>query len=258
MKSVTSDSHHGLAVPRHVYSVQRYVEFTAPRYSSLMKPGLLTHPICYFGNPATAKIITVGLNPSHGEFDGSRWLGTVDHQTLANRCSTYFSHQAEPRPHRWFKPWHLSLEHLDHSYEDGSAVHLDLSPRATRFVSELKEAWEQSLFLEMVERDLWTFFATLELCANAKVLLIAGTVTGRFYLNEFLQRFAPDYGYSLGGAFRRTDCPGKGKTCFHSFSRNGRTLPVFFCSSSPSDSNNRELLPKRVGENAQRIKDLLR
>lgn len=139
---------------RHVYAVQRYVEFTAPRYEPLMKAGISVHPVCCFGSLESADVVTVGLNPSVSEFDKPRWPDVIDHMTLAGRCANYFSKGAKPPFHEWFAPWITGLSHLGYGYENGSAVHLDLTPRATRFVSQLKEAQEQLLFLEMVERDL--------------------------------------------------------------------------------------------------------
>ena len=199
----------GNDLARHVFAVQRYVTLTAPRYAALHKSGVITHPICCFGDPTRAKVVTVGLNPSLGEFSPKRkWPAELNHEALAERCRTYFSAHAPCASHEWFRPWMEGLKHLDADYSAGSAVHLDLTPRATRFVSDLKDPWEQSLFLEMVERDLWTFFGALELCRQAKWILIAGTVTGRFYINEFLRRHAPDYGYSLDGAFNRLEHPG--------------------------------------------------
>jgi hypothetical protein len=239
---------------RHVYAVQRYSEFTAARYDALMAPGIRTHPICCFGRVESAEVVTVGVNPSCGEFAPSRWPDTIEHTALADRCANYFD---KPNPHPWFNPWHKALSSLRCSYGNGSSVHLDLSPRATRVVSDFKEAHEQDLFLEMVERDLWTFFATLELCDKAKLLLIAGTVTGEFYINEFLQKFAPRFGYSLDGAFRRADYPGKGKTCWHRLANKGKTIPVFFCSSSPADRKNPEILPERIAKEAERIREVL-
>ena len=235
---------------RHVFAVQRYVALTAPRYAALHQLGIATHPICCFGDPARAKVITVGLNPSCGEFMRVRkWPKDLDHVALAERCRTYFSAPAPHKAHDWFGPWMEGLNYLGADYAAGSAVHLDLTPRATRFVSEFKDAWEQALFLEMVERDLWTFFGTLELCHQAERVLIAGTVTGRYYINEFLKRHAPDYGYSLDGAFNRLEHPGRGKVAWHCLSNGRKQLPVFFCSSSPSDSD-KKLLPRRIRENA--------
>lgn len=119
-------------------------------------------------------------------------------------------------------------------------------------MTDLEEQWEQDLFLEMLKQDLWTFFATLELCENAKLLLIAGSVTGRYYINEFLQRTALDYGVSLDQPFRRSEHPGPGKTCWHRLSDGRSASPVFFCSSSPSDRN-KALLPQRIEANKEDI-----
>jgi len=105
----------------------------------------------------------------------------------------------------------------------------------------------------MVERDLWVFFGTLELCSKAKLVMMAGSVTGKYYLNEFLQRFAPDYGYRLDGAFNRLEQPGRAKISSHYLSGEDRKLKVFFCSSSPSDPKG-TLLPQRIKENGKDLK----
>lgn len=239
------------AFARHVFSVQRYVALTAARYASLHQPGLVTHPIICFGDPTNARIITVGLNPSFGEFTEKRgWPTSLDHEKLSERCRGYFS--GANQPHNWFDPWITGLRHAGLEYTSGAAVHIDLSPRATRFVSDFKLS-EQTLFREMVERDLWTFFGTLELCRAAEWLFIAGTVTGKFYINEFLQRYAPDHGYKLDGSFIRSQHAGRGKTAIHVLTGGGRKLNVFFCSSSPSDRLP-TLLPQRIMEHVHHWK----
>ena len=85
---------------------------------------------------------------------------------------------------------------------------------------------------------------------------MAGTVTGRYYINEFLQRAALDYGYSLDEPFDRLKSPGCGKTAFHKLSGGGRRLEVFSCSSSPS-AGDKNILPERIRENAQRLVETL-
>ena len=242
---------------RHIYAVQRYCAITTPRYAPLMQDSLATHPIPCFGNPASAIAVTVGLNPSSAEFKpGRSWSATLTHSELAARCANYFSPQAPGPPRGWFQPWSEGLDRLDVSYQAGSAVHLDLSPRATRPVSALKAPAQQRLFLEMVERDLWILFATLQLCQNAKLILVAGSVTGEYYMNEFLQRFSPDCGYALDRPFSRTRQRGRGKTAWHCLRGAGRSLPVFFCSSGPSDGRD-TMLPQRLEENADTLKQLL-
>lgn len=245
----------GLA--RHVHAVQEYISSTQSRYASVLEPALDCHPIPCFGNSASALAVTVGLNPSATEFKAGRsWSTQLPHAELAARCTNYFSKSAPCQPHAWFTPWSDGLASLGLSYETSSAVHLDLSPRATRSVSSLGRAGHRSLFLTMVENDLWIFFATLQLCQAAKLVLLAGSVTGKYYINEFLQRFAPAHGYSLDRPFNRRNHPGKGKTSWHWLSSAERRLPVFFCSSSPSDGQ-ATLLPQRINENAAVLKQIL-
>ena len=245
----------GLA--RHIYAVQRYAASTAPRYAALAERELTTHPLSCFGNPADAIVVTVGLNPSLTEFKNGRpWPAILTHTELAGRSRNYFSPHAPCQPHAWFKPWSEGLACLDVSYQNGSAVHLDLSPRATRSVSAMKTAAQKTLFLKMVERDLWVFFTSLQLCQNAKLILMAGSVTGKYYMPEFLHSLAPDYGYNLDRPFHRSEHSGKGKTSWHRLSGLGRQIPVFFCSSSPADRPI-TILPQRLQENAPALKRLL-
>lgn len=239
-----------MSFERHVYSVQRYVHFTQARYAQLFKPGVPVHPICCFGDVQNATVVTVGVNPSVGEFEEGHWPpAEMSHIAPAHRCKVYFATDGNAAHHEFFTPWKQALACLGTGYETGGAVHLDLSPRATRYIRQLEQGFESDLFLEMVQRDLWVFFATLALGQNAKLLLIAGTVTGRYYINEFLQRFAPDYGYAIGGAFDRRAHPGQGKTCWHELAKSDRKLPAFFCSTSPA-ANKPSVLPERICANA--------
>jgi hypothetical protein len=246
-----------MSFKRHVYAVQRYVEFTQAKYAPLLKSNVPTHPICCFGNPAQARVITIGVNPSVGEFDDHRWAAeAMSHNALAERCRTYFAAGAPAAPHSFFTPWREALACLDVTYEAGQAVHLDLSPRATRYIRELRDAFEKELFLEMVQRDLWTFFGTLDLCSDARLILIAGSVTGKYYINEFLQRFAPDHGWALAGAFDRRQHTGPGTTTRHELQNSNRDLPVFFCSCGPAAANP-ALLTTRICDNAPALIELL-
>ncbi len=108
----------------------------------------------------------------------------------------------------------------------------------------------------MTEQDLPLFFATLRLCQNAKLLIIAGSVTGKYYINEFLHRFAPKSGYTLTPPFNRSSHPGKAKTCMHLLASDGRELPVFFCSTSPS-ARDKTLLPQRIRTHATELRRVL-
>lgn len=103
-----------------------------------------------FGDVRTARVATLGLNPSKVEFldyggreltgDERRLetlasLGVTDlasapDETVArvfNGCNTYFKR----RPYRWFDRLGKVLENLGASYVGGSACHLDLVQWAT-------------------------------------------------------------------------------------------------------------------------------
>jgi len=106
-------------------------------------------PVVAFGDPHSARVATLGLNPSRIEFevkgvelDGQarrfetlRSLG-VDSLTDADadviervwrRCNGYF----HGNPYRWFNRLEEMLHPIGASYYDGSACHLDLTQWAT-------------------------------------------------------------------------------------------------------------------------------
>jgi hypothetical protein len=78
----------------------------------------------------------------------------MTHQALAERCRGYFGGRPAASHHKFFNPWKRGLEDLEASYESGKAVHLDLSPRPTRYISDLEPGFESELFPEMAQRDL--------------------------------------------------------------------------------------------------------
>lgn len=239
----------------HVARVLAYIEATSDDFRALL-PEHPVLPIPFVGHPATAKVITVGLNPSHGEFKAARgWRAPLTAEALTARCKSYFDpdRQAAP-PHPWFAFWSEALTHIGASYANGSAVHIDLTPRPTRFVRKIQEAGQDKLFREMLQQDLWCFFAALDFCKNVKVLLLAGSATGKYYANQFLHEFAPDHGYTLTPGFVPKDQPGPAKTACHTLKGHGREILVFFCSTSPSDRNNGHLLPNRIAANADKLK----
>ena len=109
-------------------------------------------PVVAFGNARTAKVATIGLNPSSNEFQDRsgqdlvgcfrrlathRSLGVYDLATASpaiiakvlNDCNTYF----QRNPYRWwFGQLESILQACGASYCDGSACHLDLVQWATK------------------------------------------------------------------------------------------------------------------------------
>ena len=78
-------------------------------------------------------------------------------------------------------------------------------------------------------------------------------MTKRWYINDFIARVAPGYGYRLTG---RAESTGEGRVGFQRLVGPGCDLPVFFCSVSPS-GNKRHLLIQRVTSHRATIKDWL-
>src|SRR5688572_15978542 len=65
-------------------------------------------PVPFFGNPATARVATIGANPSSKEFDPDRrWPNAkiANRGTWKNRLKSYFEHTNTTRPADWFAPW---------------------------------------------------------------------------------------------------------------------------------------------------------
>ncbi len=107
-------------------------------------------PVISFGNPGTAKIATLGINPSDVEFVENRVFLTGDERRLAtllsldtastksltdaqiqqviDDCNNYFKR----RPYDWFGSLDKILKvGFNASYYDGTACHLDLVQWAT-------------------------------------------------------------------------------------------------------------------------------
>lgn len=221
---------------------------SAARYAGLTRAGVLTHPIPFFGNVETATVITIGVNPSAGEFVGRDWPATITTAALACRLLRYFVDAPAP-PHPWFETWSRALAVVGSSYRT-AAAHVDLSPRATAAMGAVTD-WK--LFLDMVEEDVQWFFRLLPLCGRAKVLLAAGCVTKRWYINDFIKRVAPLRGFRLEG---RPGPSGSARIGVHRLVGPGVDLPLFFCSVSPS-ARRKELLVQRVNEHQSTIRQWL-
>ena len=240
------DKAHSIAT--YLTDVIANLEATAPKYASLMRSGVTTHPIPFFGNVEAAQVITIGVNPSAGEFVGRSWPSHLAPLDLAERLTRYFA-SSPTAPHPWFKTWSEALGVLGVGYQSGAA-HVDLSPRATAAMGGVTN-WK--LFLDMIEADMRWFFQLLALCRSAKALLAAGCVTKRWYINDFVRRVAPQHGFRLDG---HADRRGAGRVGIHRLVGVGVDLPMFFCSVSPS-ANNGRLLVQRVREHQSTIREWL-
>jgi hypothetical protein len=220
---------------------------TQHRFAPLFRQGVPTHPIPFFGDVTRARVLTVGVNPSAGEFIERSWPRSLSVPALERRLVGYFVDASVP-PHPWFAFWSQALEPLGLSYQDGAA-HVDLSPRATVAM----QGADPSQFAEMVESDVHWFFELLPICREVRLLLLAGCVTKKWYINDFLARMAPRFGYQLTG---KAESRGKGRVGFHCLVGPGVNLDAFFCSVSPSGLT-RQLLVDRVVQHQVRLRKFL-
>jgi hypothetical protein len=221
-------------------------------YQININPNIRSWPIPFFGNVDSAKVITVGVNPAESEFYETRnWPSKLTYKELGERIINYFKLEF-PRYHSWFEPWEEALNILGYSYKDGSAAHLDLSPRAT---IPMSKAPDPILFEEMIRKDMQIFFNVLQECHLAKILLIAGTVTNR-YFDNFLKSNSLTYGFRL--YHKSSDKYQTTRFTYHKLFNNKYSIPVFFVGASPSSwGNGPQKLKKIIEHNRIKIHDLI-
>jgi hypothetical protein len=170
-------------------------------------------PIPFFGNPRTALVATVGVNPSSGEFAPSRnWAEVESIKEWKLRLKNYFTAKETPA-HEWFGPWREGLALLECSYEKATAVHLDVSYRPTKAMLRNPKT-DRREFRHMVERDVAWLFRLLPLCPKLQGLLIYGPIVRHSGTKEslatFVRKSAPGNGFSVlpdGGL--RSDAAGQ-------------------------------------------------
>ncbi len=225
-------------------AVMATVASTDDTYRPNFKSGLTTFPIPFFGNILTAKVLTIGVNPSADEFVGRNWPDRMDCESLTHRLLHYFD--SPPGPHPWFSPWIEALGLFNVDYARGEAAHLDLSPCVTISMSSVPNT---NLFLGMISNDLRWFFDFLGECTQARLLMAAGTVTDRWYLNQFLALHGPQYQLEIQPPPQSTD-----RCALYEGKLLGKNLPLLFSSVSPSNSSRAHLLV----ENVQMYRDQLR
>ena len=224
-----------------------HVESTDSSFALNRKVGVLTHPIPFFGDLPNAVVATVGLNPSATEFREGRWPDKVDAATLTDKLIHYFDRQ----PHPWFDKWEKSLAVIGASYQT-NAAHIDISPRATINAGGVDD---QASFESMLGIDLPWMIRFLGMAPRLQLVLMAGTATSALYLNEFINKKLPHTSGRLEGSLTRPR--GRAKVKHHALIFENRRIPVYFCSSSPSDRRNPGLLQTRIQEDAELLRGYL-
>jgi hypothetical protein len=72
------------ALETHMAQLERELAASAPKYRALTRAGVVTHPIPFFGDVEAATIITIGVNPSAGEFVERQWPTAVGTAALTS------------------------------------------------------------------------------------------------------------------------------------------------------------------------------
>lgn len=147
-------------------------------------------PVPFFGDAASAEVATVGLNPSHGEFETNEGqarlksrlpnrarlrIGDWDEATdgicshIAHACSHYFARN----PYwRWFNPLDALLSQIGRgTLYAGGACHVDLVPWSTRPIWGNLSYRERQILL----REGQPVFHRLLASVAIDVLLLNGT-----------------------------------------------------------------------------------
>lgn len=219
-------------------------------FNDLFDNNVDTIPIPFFGKVLSAKVITVGLNPSDGEIKGRGWNQPISPNRIYERLLHYFNN-SQFRSHPWFDIWERALGSIGVSYADGTAAHVDLCPWATRPMSNLPD---HDRFELLVSQSVPWFWRCMKAAANLRLVLMAGAVTKKYYLNEFIAKAGSPAGDELAGKVTRG---GKAFVGYHQLRLSGNLYPVFFCSVSPS-SRTSAMLPLRVEENQEKLAKFLR
>ena len=158
-------------------------------------------PVVSFGNPHTAKVATLGINPSHREFksdsgillenENKRFtdrdlLGVSNHDPLSHEqgvqvidsCYNYFSASGNPYKNWFGRMDKYAVKPAGASYFDGTACHIDLVQWATDSVwSKIDEKSKSRLLDADVE------FLRFQLNAYKFPLLL---LNGISVINQFV------------------------------------------------------------------------
>ncbi len=153
-------------------------------------------PIPFFGNILTARVLTVGVNPSNTEFRKERlWREPLNHLNWQARLLNYFNFPDVPA-HPFFETWSICLRSLGLTYCEREAAHIDVSPRPT--IPMLSDGVDKLEFRKMAEHDVKWFFELLSRLPQVQLLLVAGPIPAangtKQQLAEFIARQAGMHG----------------------------------------------------------------
>jgi hypothetical protein len=225
-----------------------HVEKTPELTGVNQSPHKIVYPIPFFGDIESATILTIGVNPSDGEFALPRtqhWPPNLPLNRLHGRLKNYFMGNCPP--YYWFNAWIESFKRLDvrYSYKNGTAAHIDLSPRIT---TRMSCAPNPTIFQHMIEADIKFLFKTIAGNNNLKLIMTGGKVLGQKYIAQWIRTFAPEpivFQYE-GNGF--------GRTSFYRVNGLGRGVWLFSSSVGPTF---KEKLVEHVFTNRDQLLEIL-
>ncbi len=191
--------------------MEKIAEMKAPSDAGVISG---TTPVVSFGDFTSARVATLGINPSSKEFmSGGKFLElgkkrlADDENGKANPTDIWFGCQNYFRGQNAYWAWFGALEELLQrvgvSYKDGSACHLDLSPWATfPAYGQLTPAQQQNLLQHDSQFLDWQVTE-----APIKVVLFNGASVYKTIVEShsyFLQKVG-EIKYTSGGQSRTSD-----------------------------------------------------
>ncbi len=139
----------------------------------LLIPRVPLHPIPFFGNLESAKVITIGLNPAITEFSKHRdWKSSLNNEDLTFRLVNYFRLAGihYPPPHGWFSDISEFL-HIIGCPHKIAAAHVDLCPWTSIAPIRLTAA-RRNRFWNLVDEQMELWLARTLAHARQAVKLI--------------------------------------------------------------------------------------
>ena len=217
--------------------------------AELLPPPPVSPPVPFLGRVDTAEVLTVGINPSDSEVRLGHFPEKVTSAEMTRRLLRYFERDevlSDPR----LSAWELALNELGLSYTDGTAAHIEMSPRTARPLDDC----DPYLFQEMVRYDLPFMFHLLDVLTKPRVLLMAGTVAGAYPLGAFLGEVAPESDWHLVGEGHSGHV---GPFGYHTLCSEASSFGCFYCSADLRMPGESAFLKSCIREQRSRLELLI-
>nr|WP_318660711.1 hypothetical protein [uncultured Treponema sp.] len=215
------------------------------KFAELFDKNIPLVPIPFFGNISSAKIITIGANPSSTELKRNFWSEKISSNKILDRLLNYFDYS----PHEWFDTYEQGLMKIGYSYHDGTAAHIDLCPWATYSLRNIENKKMTNKVIELFKQSKYSFQELMINHISANFTLMAGSVTKKYYIDKFVTDFVNKDKIELINKNQiKTDSPFVSN---YIFKINGKCLKTLFISASPSYKKCKNSLIELIEENKE-------